>query len=232
MSRAIPDGRPEDVAAAVALAWGDVPERRASAFHRFRRQTSREIAGLPPGLVLGMALELKLAHGLRGLACSLIRCHAGAFARVDRRLLEQLGEGMDTWWAVDGFARLLSGPAWLHGSIGDEAVMDWAGSDDLWWRRAALVSTVALNMRSQGGYGDTRRTLMVCGPLVGDREDMVVKAMSWALRELVVHDPAAVGSFLDRHCSTLAARVRREVRNKLKTGLKNPRRAVEAGEGG
>ena len=60
--------------------------------------------------------------------------------------------------------------------------------------------------------------------LVGDYDDMVVKAMSWALRELVVHDADAVAEFLSEHEDVLAARVKREVRNKLTTGLKNTRR--------
>ena len=60
---------------------------------------------------------------------------------------------------------------------------------------------------------------------MNDRDDMVVKAMSWALRELVVHDPEAVQAFLDEYEDELAARVKREVKNKLQTGLKNPRRA-------
>jgi 3-methyladenine DNA glycosylase AlkD len=59
---------------------------------------------------------------------------------------------------------------------------------------------------------------------VDDPDDMVVKALSWALRELVVHDPEAVCGFLEEHEDRLAARVKREVRNKLTTGLKNPKR--------
>jgi 3-methyladenine DNA glycosylase AlkD len=51
---------------------------------------------------------------------------------------------------------------------------------------------------------------------------MVVKALSWALRELIVHDPDQVRDFLVVHDAVLAARVKREVRNKLDTGLKNP----------
>jgi len=50
----------------------------------------------------------------------------------------------------------------------------------------------------------------------------VVKAMSWALRALVAHDPGALQSFLDDYEDVLAARVKREVNNKLRTGLKNP----------
>jgi 3-methyladenine DNA glycosylase AlkD len=86
-----------------------------------------------------------------------------------------------------------------------------------------LVSTVALNVRSHGGQGDVPRTLAVCRLLVDARDDMVVKALSWALRELVVHDPEAVRGFLEEYGERLAARVKREVRNKLATGLKNPK---------
>ena len=83
---------------------------------------------------------------------------------------------------------------------------------------------MALNMRSQGDKGDVARTLTICGLLVSDHEDMVAKAMSWALRELVVHDAEAVGEFLTEHVAELSARVKREVRNKLTTGLKKPYR--------
>jgi len=61
--------------------------------------------------------------------------------------------------------------------------------------------------------------------LVDDSEDMVVKALSWALRELVPHDPVALRAFLREHDRALAARIQREVENKLPTGLKTPRRA-------
>jgi len=60
--------------------------------------------------------------------------------------------------------------------------------------------------------------------LVHDADDMVVKALSWALRELAKRDPQAVSAFLTKHEAALAARVVREVRNKLTTGRKNPRR--------
>jgi 3-methyladenine DNA glycosylase AlkD len=83
-------------------------------------------------------------------------------------------------------------------------------------------------MRSQGGYGDVDRTLVICRMLADDHEDMVVKALSWALRQLVVHDPNAVRAFLTTHDDVLAARVKREVTNKLETGLKSPRKGSDA----
>ena len=60
--------------------------------------------------------------------------------------------------------------------------------------------------------------------LAADPDDMVVKAMSWVLRDLSVPHPEAVRAFLEEHGDVLAARVLREVRNKLETGVKNPPR--------
>ncbi|MEO8453153.1 MAG: DNA alkylation repair protein [Gemmatimonadota bacterium] len=86
----------------------------------------------------------------------------------------------------------------------------------------AVVATVPLNVRAQGGRGDVPRTLAVCRLVVTDRDDMVVKALSWALRSLVPWDRSAVEGFLAEHGERLEARVRREVGNKLRTGLKSP----------
>jgi len=63
--------------------------------------------------------------------------------------------------------------------------------------------------------------------LVDDHEDMVVMALSWALRALLLHDPYAVSEFLEEHDAVLAARVKREVRNKLETGLKTPKKKLK-----
>jgi 3-methyladenine DNA glycosylase AlkD len=201
-----------------------LPERNTPRVRAVRRRYSRQLKNAGAELVLEMARTLVHAYAYRGMAYELIEHHKGAFARVDEDELADLGRGINSWWSVDSFARTLSGPAWLCGQIADPVIHRWARSEDRWWRRAALVSTVALNVRSKGGHGDVERTLSVCSMLVDDHDDMVVKAMSWALRELVIHDPDAVRAFLEEHDGALAARVVREVRNKLTTGLKNPRK--------
>ena len=86
---------------------------------------------------------------------------------------------------------------------------------------AALATTTVLNTKSRGAFGDIDRTLLICGELADDRDDMVVKAESWALRALAPWDPAAFVAFLERHDVRLAARVKREVGNKLRTGRKS-----------
>jgi 3-methyladenine DNA glycosylase AlkD len=60
--------------------------------------------------------------------------------------------------------------------------------------------------------------------VVADRDDMVVKAVSWALRSLLEWDRVAVANFLKEHDAALAARIKREVSNKLRTGRKNLQR--------
>jgi 3-methyladenine DNA glycosylase AlkD len=199
-----------------------LPVQNTPGVRAVRREYSRRLQGADPGFVLALARALLENYGQRWVAYELIAHHKGAFQRLTEDDLEVLGQGIDSWSSVDAFARILSGPAWRDGLVPDELIQRWARAQNRWWRRAALVSTVALNVRSHGGTGDVPRTLAVCRLLVDDRDDMVVKALSWALRELVVHDPAAVEAFLAQHEAVLAARVEREVRNKLETGLKNP----------
>ena len=215
---------PAELAAAFDL------EQHALAIHKTNteRAVCRKYTSLirqaPPEYVLAFTRQLLFTHGQRWQAYEIIAAHKATFCGLSTDELEELGQGINSWWSVDSFARTLSGPAWRDGLIFDELIVKWAGSPDLWWRRAALVSTVAFNVRSQGGKGDVSRTLSICQLLVTDHEDMVVKALSWALRELVYFDPEAVDGFLNEQEQVLAGRVKREVGNKLRTGLKNPRK--------
>ena len=211
-----------NLASHIAAEIRALPVRNTAMARAVRRQYSGKLKQADPGFILNLAQELIETHDQRWLAYEFIRNHQATFQNIGQAELEELGQGINSWDTVDAFARILAGPAWLNGQVADEVIHQWANSHDLWQRRAALVSTVALNMRSQGGPGDVTRTLAVCRLLVHDYEDMIVKAMSWALRELVVHDPEAVAEFLREHEAELSARVKREVRNKLTTGLKNP----------
>lgn len=220
--------RPRAVAVtadAIAAAMAALPTQNTPSMRQVRRAFSKQLRSWTAERVLQLAEVLIDRPGLRWIGYELVRAHPGAFRSLDAERLQHLGQGIDSWENVDTFARVLAGPAWLRGQIPDALILDWAHSPDLWWRRAALVSTVALNAKVDQGPGDVPRTLRVCRLLVNDFEDMVVKAMSWALRELVPHDPVALQDFLREHEGVLAVRVKREVRNKLRTGLKTPRRA-------
>lgn len=135
--------------------------------------------------------------------------------------LQFLGQNMDNWVTTDTFSIMISGFAWRENQISDTDILNWLRSENRWWRRTAVVSTVTLNLRSRGGTGDVKRTLWVCEKVINDRDDMIVKALSWALRELSKSDKIAVEDFMKKYNANLAGRVRREVYTKLETGRKN-----------
>jgi 3-methyladenine DNA glycosylase AlkD len=204
---------------------------RVEPLRRVRRELSNRLKKSSESFVMDVALRLLDEPDIdRFVAYELIHHHPAALAHLREKQLEQLGRGIDNWGAVDCFACYLAGPAWREHQVPDALIHQWARSEDRWWRRAALVSTVPLNSKARGGSGDTRRTLEVCRMLLADRDDMVVKAMSWALRELSKRDPKAVKQFLHEYRDVIAARVMREVRNKLSTGLKNPKQRLRASQ--
>jgi 3-methyladenine DNA glycosylase AlkD len=198
------------------------PPPHTSAWRAKRRLWSRQLATEPPRAIIEIATRL-VKHGLwaRLTAYELIEAHAGAIDALNPRSVRQLAAGLADWPGVDTFGCLIAGPAWRERRIGTRQINSWAASADRWQRRLALVCTVALNVRARGGRGDSARTLRLCRRLVADRDEMVVKALSWALRALVQWDRDGVQRFLRDHAQKLAARIRREVGAKLRTGRKN-----------
>ncbi len=196
--------------------------RTTAELRSLARGVAREMKTQDARALVLLALELA-RRGQRFLAYELFEARRKCIEALTEAEIEQLGAGIDSWVAVDCFACFVAGPAWRVGCVRDKTIQRWARSKDRWWRRAALAATVPLNLRARGGTGDARRTLAVCERLVPDRDDLVVKALSWALRSLIVHDRRAVERFLEQHDGEIAARVRREVGNKLRTGLKTPR---------
>ena len=215
---------PARLAAELVAEIRALPEPTTDPVRAVRRRYTRRLATAPAEYVLDLAWALLAADGPRWVAYELIAGHPAAFSRLGEAEVEALGRGIDSWWTVDAYASTIAGPAWREGLVSDGLIHRWARSEDLWQRRAALVCTVSLNVRTRGGQGDVPRTLAVCQMLVDDREDMVVKALSWALRALIGHDAEAVRGFLAEYGQRVPARARREVEHKLRTGLKNPRR--------
>jgi 3-methyladenine DNA glycosylase AlkD len=205
-----------------------LPNLKTEQVRNVRKEFSKRLVHSDPQIVVSISLRLLQLdrHGFeyRFIAYELVSYHKAALRSLGENELELLGHGISSWGDVDTFACYLAGPAWREHQVPIELIHRWARSEDRWWRRTAVVCTVALNNKARGGSGDTARTLDVCRLLVSDRDDMVVKAMSWSLRELSRRDPDAVQAFLLEYKGKLAPRVVREVNTKLTTGLKNPRR--------
>lgn len=213
------------IAAEIHHSLDAMPRKDVPTVRRLRRVWSRRLKDLPGTSIIALAKRLvRLGMWERGMAYEIIVHHRAALEALTPDDVVRFGRGMHSWGDVDSFACYVAGVAWRRGSVPDSMVKDWARSRNRWWRRAALVSTVPLNSHARGGTGDTARTLGICRMLVRDRDDMVVKALSWALRELSKRDRPAVERFVRRYQRLLPARVKCEVRNKLQTGRKNPAR--------
>ena len=218
------DGEVDDRVADIILRVRRRPpgERTTLGCRHSARALARELPAAAPRLCVEIAVELVRA-GERQFAYELVHAARGAIEALDGADLEAMAVGLDDWGPVDHFATYVAGPAWREGRVSGPFIHRWLTSDDRWLRRAAVVATVALNSKARGGAGDAPRTIRVCRAVVDDRDDMVVKALSWALRELAKRDRRAVEQFLNSYDSRMAPRVRREVGSKLRTGLKNPR---------
>ena len=217
-----PDGLgPLSESLASALAERAGTARDLPALRQLRRESSRALRAAPGRLVLEIGQSL-VAAGARLLGSELVRFHPTALSQLRASDARKLAGRLEGWSDVDVFGCLVAGQAFRAGRLSEAEILRWARSRAPMWRRAALVATVPLNVKAQGGQGDAPRTLRVCRTLVADREDLVVKALSWALRALAERDPQAVRRFVDNHRAALAPRVLREVGNKLRTGRKNP----------
>jgi len=186
-----------------------IPQMRA-----IRREHSQRLRDEPTVLPLALSM-MKGGEIARIFAWELLHHHKPTLRALTVADVRNLGAGIDSWETVDAFAMYIAGPAWRDGRLTDAELARWARSDDRWWRRAALASSVTI---SRAG-GRTASVVRICSMLAEDRDDMVVKALSWALRELTKTDKRAAKTFLETH--DVAARVRREVTRKLVTGKKN-----------
>ena len=155
-----------------------------------RRRVSLDLRGLTPAFVIRVVLRLMaLPNVPRWFVYELVNHNRDVIRALTPAHIEKLGDGISSWGEVDAFACYVAGPAWREGRLTSADVERWAKSSDRWWRRAALVSTVPLNNMARGGTGDAQTTLFVCDLLRHDRDDMVIKALSWALRELAKREP-------------------------------------------
>lgn len=187
-----------------------------------RRGITEVLRGESAAQVLETAFELEAAlpQEHKWVAYELIRHHAGAFSAITVAQVEDLADRAASWYAVDALGTILTGRLWAQGRLPDALIDGWARSDNRWLRRSALVATVGRNAVKP----DPERTFALCLRLADDRDDMVEKAVSWALRWLAQKDRTVVDAFWDANNERFRPRVKREVGHKLATGLKTPRR--------
>lgn len=128
---------------------------------------------------------------------------------------------VNNWDLVDASAAQLLGsmidPREL--SVLDRLVVSWS----LWERRIAMVATHHHIKRDE-----LRPALYVAERLLGDRHDLIHKAVGWMLREVGKRDTRTLLDFLAAHHARLP---RTSLRYAIERFTPDERRALLAGEG-
>src|SRR5258708_1955586 len=142
---------PAPLDAEIAAQIQALPDRATDPMRAVRREFSHRLRNAPPETVLALARRLlaRPEFTFRFIAYELMASHRAALRSLGPAELEEFGQGLASWEAVDTFGCYLSGPAWREGQAPDALIHAWAASPDRWWRRAALVSTVPLNIAAR-----------------------------------------------------------------------------------
>ena len=157
----------------------------------------------------------------RLLGLEILRWFPGAVERLpETRLFGWSGE-IDSWPVCDLLGTAIVGRWILAGPPERKQFLYRLLQEDGVWRpRLAIVSTVPI-IRS--GEVPADYSLSLLDRVLGRQEPLIVKAVSWSLRDMAKHDRRRAQRYLRDRDDLLPALVRREVGNVLRTGRKSGR---------
>ncbi len=138
------------------------------------------------------------------------RCIAFAWAYRRRKALGP--ENFDTlftwlcnyvhdWAACDQLCCEVFGAFMIRYPVHASKVIDWAGSDNRWLRRAAAVVLIP-DLRGAATF--LPLILQVATTLLSDRDDLVQKGYGWALKEAMETRPAETWAFVLAHKAAMS----------------------------
>ena len=127
------------------------------------------------------------------VAVELLDLYVDRLRPDDAELLERLLRESRTWALVDGLAASVVGRlVERYDEMG--TVLDrWAGDDDFWLRRSALLAFLVPLRR---GDGDFARFSRYADAMLDDHEFFIRKAIGWVLRDTARKRPDLVYDWL------------------------------------
>ena len=165
------------------------------------RSVAKEVATLHPDLDHDELVDLVDAlwsssdpvHERRMAAVEILDLYVDRLRPDDADLIERLLRESRTWALVDGLAASVVGRlAERYDEMG--TVLDrWAGDDDFWIRRSALLAQLVALRR---GEGDFARFSRYADAMLEDREFFIRKAIGWVLRDTARKRPDLVYDWL------------------------------------
>jgi len=159
-------------------------------------------------------------HDARNLAVEIAVRHKKDFIKGDWKQFKKWLDDSVGWAMIDHLTTDLFADMLDHFPDYADKCLLWSKSRNLWLRRASLA--VFCRPARKGQF--VEHSFENLGRLAADPNPMVYKAVSWLLRSLINTNRKQVEVFLRSNESVLAKQAFREVRTKLETGKKNPKR--------
>ena len=163
-----------------------------------QRRVARRHRALPLADVERLLASPAHEHRLVALLILTLRYERAGEAERDEivRLYLDRRAAVNNWDLVDLSAPKLLG-AHLLGRP-RHLLYQLAAAESVWDRRIAVLATLAFIRR--GVFADT---LALAERLLGDRHDLIHKAVGWMLREVGTRDAATLARFLGRHAPAM-----------------------------
>jgi 3-methyladenine DNA glycosylase AlkD len=161
------------------------------------RRAIRPFRGLPLDEVDALLDDVVHEHRLAGVLLLVARYPRAPEEVVERYLAAVRRGRVNNWDLVDASSEFILGPWLLDRDRG--LLFELAASEMLWERRVAMLATFEFIK-----HGDPSTTFALAERLLGDRHDLMQKAVGWMLREVgkrVAREPLI--AFLDAHAAAM-----------------------------
>jgi 3-methyladenine DNA glycosylase AlkD len=164
------------------------------------RLVVKRYRGLDPAEIELLLDDPVHEHRLAGLLLLLGAAYPRDPDAVYVQYLAAVARGrVNNWDLVDSSAQHIVGPQVRTGRAPASMLDELAASADLWERRVGVIATFDLLK-----HGDAGPTLRLARALLGDRHDLIQKAVGWMLREAGTRVSREVlTGFLDVHASAM-----------------------------
>jgi 3-methyladenine DNA glycosylase AlkD len=186
--------------------------------NRVMRAFAKERPDLDRAALEGLAGELwgRGVHELRAAAVELLTLRASLLEEGDLPWIERLLRDARTWALIDPLAVEVVGPILRRSADGGRTRLErWAGDDDMWVRRTALLSFL-LPLRA-GDREAFVRFAVLADPMLEEKDFFIRKAIGWSLREYGKRRPDDVHAWLLPRIGRVAGLTLREAGKHLPT---------------
>ena len=198
-----------------------LPQVRAEA-----RPAAKAVSSHAELLDLAAALWSKPVHERRLCAVFLLEARVDLLRPRDLPAIQRLVRESKTWALVDGLAVNVLGELLVLYPDAASRLDRWAGADDFWVRRSALLSQLR-PLRAGAGFD---RFAGYAEAMLEEREFFIRKAIGWVLREAGKTRPDEVYEWLLPRAARASGVTMREAVKYLPSGQREALLAARAGD--